>query len=199
MFKHIEQNYVVDFYNNNARSFDDTRYAPWPVVKQFLDSLPAGASVCDIGCGNGKNQYRKDLIYTSCDNSKEMCTRVPNSLLCNCTELPFTNNTFEHAICIAVLHHLANEERRLKALQEIKRILKSDGSALISVWGCQPKFGNGDQIIGWNCKQQQRYIHFFTKDEIQHLCAQVFHNFTITEDYNNYFVKVICKSNDESV
>ena len=188
MFKHIEQTYVIDFYNNNAKSFDDTRYAPWPVVKTFIDNLPSGASVCDIGCGNGKNQYRKDLFYTSCDNSIEMCRLVPNSVMCDCTKLPFADNSFDCVICIAVLHHLADETRRLNALREIKRVLKKDGKALISVWGNQPKYGSGDQYVNWNNKEKQRYIHFFSLQEFQTLCMQVFTKYSVIEDYNNYFI-----------
>ena len=69
----LEQKFVIDFYNNNAKSFHESRYAPWPCVKTFIDSLQPDSTVCDIGCGNGKNQYRKDLNYVSCDNSHEMC------------------------------------------------------------------------------------------------------------------------------
>ena len=191
MFKHIEQNYVIDFYNNNAKSFNDTRYAPWPVVKKFIDSLKPGSSVCDIGCGNGKNQYRKDLMYTSCDNSIEMCKLVPNSVLCDCTSLQFADHSFDCVLCIAVLHHLADETRRLNALHEIKRVMKPNGKGLISVWGSQPKYGNGDQYVSWNHKEKQRYIHFFTINEVQTLCEKVFVNFEISEDYNNYFIKFL--------
>lgn len=188
MINHIEQTYVIDFYNNNAKSFDDTRYAPWPVVKTFIDNLPTGACVCDIGCGNGKNQYRKDLYYTSCDNSLEMCKLVPQAVLCDCTTLPFSSASFEYVICIAVLHHLADESRRLNALHEIKRVLKKDGKALISVWGNQPKYGCGDQYVSWNHKSMQRYIHFFSKSEIESLCSQIFTKYSVIEDYNNYFI-----------
>ena len=187
MFKHIEQQYVIDFYNNNAKSFDDTRYAPWPVVKKFMDNLPSGASVCNIGCGNGKNQYRKDLYYTSCDNSIEMCKLVPQAVLCDCTELPFASASFDCVICIAVLHHLADETRRLNALHEIKRVMKPNAKVLISVWGCQPKYGNGDQYVSWNHKEKQRYIHFFSMQEFQNLCEKLFMTVDIIEDYNNFF------------
>ena len=44
---------------------------------------------------------------------------------------------------IAVIHHLSTETRRLQAIQEINRILKIGGEALIYVWAYeQPRFEN---------------------------------------------------------
>tara|TARA_B110000977_G_scaffold199291_1_gene286240 strand:+ start:1909 stop:2472 length:564 start_codon:yes stop_codon:yes gene_type:complete len=185
----MEQRFVVDFYNNNSKSFNDTRYAPWPCVKEFIDKIKAYSVVSDIGCGNGKNQYRKDLFYVSCDNSSAMCA-FTNADLADCTNLPYKNQSFDAVICIAVIHHLATEARRITALKEIKRVMKQTGNALISVWGAQPKFGSGTQIIGWNKKSQQRFIHFFTLKEIDNLCMQVFENYVIKEDFNNFFIYV---------
>lgn len=186
----IEEKYVKDFYNNNSKSFNDTRYAPWPIVKTFIDNLQYGLTICDIGCGNGKNQYRKDLIWLSCDNSRELCKYVEDAILCDCTYLPFKDQSCDIAICIAVLHHLSTEPRRLKALYEMKRILKKNGIGLISVWGSQPKYGCGDKIIGWNKNENQRYVHFFTYDEVKQLISCVFDQYKIVYDFNNYFIFV---------
>lgn len=120
-----------------------------------------------------------------------MCKIVHDAQLCDCTVLPYKNEEFDHAICIAVIHHLASFERRLKALKEIYRILKPGGTALVSVWASQPKFGCGDQVIGWNNKQNQRYIHFFTYDEINNIVSKVFNKYIINFDYNNFFIKVL--------
>ena len=64
-----------------------------------------------------------------------MCALVPNAIIADCTNLPFNDNSFEYIICIAVIHHLSTYKRKLKALKEIQRLLKSDGKALISVQG----------------------------------------------------------------
>ena len=196
MTSYIEQKYVIDFYNTNVQTFNDTRYAPWPVVKTYIDSLPAKSSICDIGCGNGKNQYRTDLNWSSCDNSTEMVSLMKQRHdklveLADCTSLPYDDQSFDSVICIAVVHHLFTDERRTAAFKEIKRILKKNGTALISVWGSQPTFGNGDQLVKWNHKEKQRYIHFFTYDEIHLLVANTFSDFHISKDFNNYFIHVV--------
>lgn len=42
-------------------------------------------------------------------------------------------------ICIAVIHHLATESRRIQAIREIVRILRTSGRALIYVWAKNQK------------------------------------------------------------
>lgn len=51
-------------------------------------------------------------------------------------------NYFDYAISIAVLHHLSTQERRTKALLEIKRCLKPGGRALVTVWAKEQKYKN---------------------------------------------------------
>ena len=46
------------------------RFAVWPKVREFLDSLPAGAVVADVGCGNGKYfGVRRDVAFVGSDRS----------------------------------------------------------------------------------------------------------------------------------
>ena len=188
--ENIEQKYVVQFYDTHVRSFDETRYAAWPAVRRYVENLESNSLLCDIGCGNGKNQFRKDIMYVSCDSSKEMCKLVANCICACATQLPFDDSTFDHALCIAVIHHLSTHNRRLHALKEIKRILKANGTALISVWGNQHKYGYGDQLVDWNHSKNVRYIHFFGKTEIESLVQEVFEKYEIFQDYNNFFVVV---------
>ena len=51
----------------------------------------------------------------------------------DCVKLGFRSNSFDKVLLVAVLHHLASEEKRVKALMELKRIMKDDGIAYISV------------------------------------------------------------------
>ena len=56
----MEKEHVYDVYEKIAPHFSNTRYKPWPRVEQFLNSLPQGSIVLDVGCGNGK--------YLGCNN-----------------------------------------------------------------------------------------------------------------------------------
>lgn len=65
-------NYGFQVYDDIAKHFSGTRYAQWPRVGEFLRSLPEGAVVADIGCGNGKNmkvEGRPDLYFIGGDRS----------------------------------------------------------------------------------------------------------------------------------
>src|SRR5207248_3340410 len=50
------------------------------------------------------------------------------------TALPFPDATFDAALCIAVLHHLASRVDRLLAVTEMRRVLRPGAKAFLSVW-----------------------------------------------------------------
>lgn len=62
----LEHKYVHDVYDEIACHFSDTRHTPWPKVVEFLKTLPDGALVADVGCGNGKYLgVNKDLFMVN--------------------------------------------------------------------------------------------------------------------------------------
>lgn len=188
----IEKKYVYDVYNQISDEFNITRQYPWPVVKDFINNLETYSFVCDVGSGNGKNLFRKDLIYTAVDLSEQMCKlsqkRTPEVIQSNILSLPFKNNSFDVVISIACIHHLNSIDRRSEAIKECLRILKSDGKLMISVWANSEKYGSGDQFIKWNNHETKRFYHLYSKDEIYKLAKQ--YNLKITYDkYNYYLIK----------
>lgn len=93
----------------------------------------------DVGCGNGKYLGLNDKITKlGCDRSEallQVCIdRNYQVFQCDCLQLPFSDSSINACISIAVIHHLATRERRLKAIKEMLRILKINGLALIYVW-----------------------------------------------------------------
>lgn len=189
----MEQEYVIDFYNKYGDEFSNTRWKAWPIVEKYVNEVEYGCKILDIGCGNGKNQIRDDVNWYSCDNSITMCTLNPksNCVIADCTDLPYRDNEFDNIICIAVIHHLSTFERRVMAFKEIKRVMKKCGSALISVWENQEKYGSGDQYVKWKTENVKRYIHFFSKQEIieiMKICE--IENYEIVSDYNNLYVQI---------
>lgn len=49
----LEAQHVHAVYNAIAPHFASTRFAVWPRVRAFLEGLPPGALIADVGCGNG--------------------------------------------------------------------------------------------------------------------------------------------------
>ena len=64
----IEKANVFQIYSQIAKHFNNTRHYKWRSVEDFLDSLPHGSFVLDLGCGNGRNmentksEVKKSLI-----------------------------------------------------------------------------------------------------------------------------------------
>ncbi|UJR16197.1 hypothetical protein I4U23_003107 [Adineta vaga] len=144
---HLEEEHVHKVYNNIAHNFSDTRHKPWPRVVEFLRSFPSGSLILDIGCGNGKYMnIRHDLMMIGCDRSEgllKICRdRHFQVFLSDCMKIPVPTNMFDGAICIAVLHHISTENRRLLALKEFVRLLKPGGQALITVWAKEQEVEN---------------------------------------------------------
>lgn len=142
----IESEYVHKVYESISDHFSLTRHSPWPKVHDFIKSLPAGAFLIDIGCGNGKYFNLNKTIFhvggDTCSKLTAICKEQGEVLLFNCLALPFCDNIADAIICIAVLHHLSTASRRIHALKEIYRALKPNGKALIYVWAMEQKSTN---------------------------------------------------------
>jgi len=178
----IEELHVKNVYNTIASEFDNTRYRPWSCVEEFLDNIPEGSVIGDIGCGNGKNMlYRKDCFNYGCDFSKglvKICLQKNlNVILGDVLTIPYQTNTFDYTICIAVIHHLATKEKRAKAIKELERVTKPGGKILILVWaleqekGSKRTFTKQDNFVDWKDKNQtllgKRYYYVFKENELE--------------------------------
>ena len=185
----FEKQHVHDIYEEIAGHFDKTRYIPWSKVKEFTDRFDSNSIVADVGCGNGKNCLINtvskscyigfDIVYNFIEICKKKGIRAIKS---DVTDIKSCDNMFTHTMCIAVLHHLCNEERRIKAITELFRITVSKGLILIYVWAKeQDKFKNNtkkDVFVPWNMQKKYnnnsqdiyyRYYHLFEKNELENL------------------------------
>ena len=174
-----ESKYVTNTYDNIAKHFSKTRRIKWDWITNFIKSLPPNSHILDIGCGNGRNMQYENYNFTGVDSSieflkicQEKNLNVVKADMCN---LPFGNNSFDAIIAIASFHHLSNNKRRIKSLNEMERVLKSNGKILISNWSInQPistkrKFNFGDNFVEWN-KQGEiftRYYYIFRQREFE--------------------------------
>ncbi|KAL2468357.1 S-adenosyl-L-methionine-dependent methyltransferase superfamily protein [Forsythia ovata] len=135
----IEKKYVHRVYDAIAPHFSSTRFAKWPKVQMFLNSLPRGSLVLDAGCGNGKYLgLNPNCYFIGCDISPPLITICADKghevLVADAVNLPYRTGYSDAAISIAVLHHLSTESRRRKAVDELIRVVKTGGLVLITVW-----------------------------------------------------------------
>jgi SAM-dependent methyltransferase len=182
---------VKEVYDKIANHFDHSRQRIWGSVKTFLDSLPAGACVLELGCGNGKNMlYRRDLLMEGIDISSEqvrICVgKGLRAKTGNITSVDYGSAAFPYMLCIATYHHLDNDTDRAACLNEMWRVLAPGGKVLITVWAMeQPadgnfKFDKRDTMVPWLSKDDgntyMRYYHIYRVTdlelEVQRLCPQ---------------------------
>ena len=105
----------------------------------YLDQLPAGTVVVDCGCGNGRYMSppgkRPSLTLGNdvCHCFVEICMldKGMEAVWADTLRLPWRDACADVAISIAVLHHIATEERRLMVVKELARVVKPGGEILL--------------------------------------------------------------------
>lgn len=205
----IENLFVKKVYSEIALHFSDTRYCVWDMVSEFLNDKNSNQKGIEIGSGNGKNlNFNKKLDIIGTDNCKELIKickdKHLNVIFSDCCELPFQDKEFDYALSIAVFHHLSTEERRIKAINEMIRILKTNGQGIISVWSYENQdnekikrnFKEGDNFIKWNRrldnKQFKRYYYIYSYSMLINLLKNFNQSISIEKIYNergNWVVK----------
>ncbi|KAK3577072.1 hypothetical protein CHS0354_037097 [Potamilus streckersoni] len=138
----LEKLHVHQVYDNIADHFSGTRHSPWPRIFEFLKQLPAGSLVADIGCGNGKYLgVNNQICMIGSDRSQNLVKicqeRNYLAIVSDILSIPLRTESFDVAICIAVIHHLSTKDRRLRALSELLRIVRPKGKVLVYVWAME--------------------------------------------------------------
>jgi ubiquinone/menaquinone biosynthesis C-methylase UbiE len=188
-----------------AESFDLTRRAPWKQCIDFINNLKETDIVADCGCGNGRHLLPAAAHCSKAfgiDLSKKLLTLVQRKvtekninnitlLHGNMVHLPFRDDSLDVILCIASLHNVKGRTNRQAAIREIYRILKPQGTALVSVWSrWQDRYRTyflkqffrqscefGDITIYWRQHGLDipRFYHLYSKNEfVQELRGQGF-------------------------
>jgi len=154
-------------------------------------------NVLDLGSGSGRHlvKLKKGKMWLV-DFSEKMLRLAKKKaeeseidaefVKADLTELPLGDNFFDYAICISALHCIRGEENRLKAVEELYRVMKKGGTARIGVWNFQSKRFNQKQgkekLIKWTNKGE-RYYYLFDEQEVQNLFKKV--GFKLVETDNS--------------
>ena len=88
--------------------------------------------------------------------------------------LPFADQTFDWAISVATYHHIKGKTERQTALNELRRVLKPDGEAFITVWNRWQRrfwFKPKEVTVPWRTggKVLERYYYLFSYPELEKL------------------------------
>ncbi|KAL0973435.1 hypothetical protein UPYG_G00203600 [Umbra pygmaea] len=143
----LEAEFVHSVYEEIAGHFSSTRHSPWPQVCHFLSSLEPGSVLADVGCGNGKYLgVNPEVVAMGCDRSSalvQICSeRHFQAFVSDALNVPLRSGTCDACISIAVIHHFSTQERRQAAVEELIRIIRPGGRALIYVWALEQDYRN---------------------------------------------------------
>jgi len=209
-------------YNTIAKEWDISRFRPSEVKVLFLKNAKPGMVVGDIGCGNGiiipELLKRKIKKYYGLDISNKLIAIAKKKYLNevkknkvefkvgNALKLPYPKNKFDIIFSLATMHHLPSEKNHLKFLQEINKVLKPGGKAVIFNWNLfnpvirnrfeskgmltpvkEKGYDERDVYIGWRASPDReafRFIHIFAPEEIKKLAKKVGFKKIKTEYYS---------------
>lgn len=188
---------VKNDYSLIADDFSRTRENIWGEIRfLFSDYIKKGDNVLDLGCGNGRYYNiikEKGAEYLGVDNSVELIKiaqqKYPEAdfMAMDALKTIFPDFHFDKVVSIAVLHHIPSNQFRLDFMREARRILKTNGLLILTVWKFKAKkekrlrlkynilrligkskMDFNDILEPWADKTE-RYYHCFSKRELARL------------------------------
>jgi len=176
-----------DVFNQIAPGWYNFRH--WSIFRNELEALShrwQKGRLLNIGCAHGPDflPFKHGFDLYGMDFSAEMLGfarkysqkfNFPvNLAMADVNHLPYPDETFDWAISVATYHHVRGKEERQAALNELRRVLKPEGEAFITVWNrWQPRFwfSRKQVAVPWRTKGKTlyRYYYLFSYSELEKL------------------------------
>ncbi len=141
--------------------------------------------VLDLGCGSGRNCLNsEELKFYGVDFSEELLKFAEGKGYVELKkgyvyDIPYDDEFFDFVVFARVLHCVDSANKRRKSLEEVYRVLKRGGEAIISVWGRgkDSRIKNKDKecFIPWtvNGKKYNRFTYIYDVDELMSVLESV--------------------------
>ena len=135
----------IDYWENLLINLPKS-YKKWfEKEKKYLQKIiTKDASVLEVGCGNGRSIFDilpKTKNVTGIDHDNKAVADAKNNfskyssikiIKADAAQLPFDNEEFDFVICMITFANFA--DKKFKALEEMRRVLKDSGKIIISVF-----------------------------------------------------------------
>jgi ubiquinone/menaquinone biosynthesis C-methylase UbiE len=172
-----------------GKSWKEFRTKIPPTVEDFLSGRTG--KILDVGCGSGRNFIKMDDVeWYGVDFSKEMLKYAEDVSKskgidahlsrASVEKIPYDDDFFDAVLFYAVLHCVDSEDKRRKSLEEIYRVLKTGGEALVSSWGLKsPRLRNKEKecFVSWTARggegSIERYTYVYDFEELKDLLEDV--------------------------
>jgi len=150
-------------------------------IEMVRTHLSSGCCVLDAGCGNGRHLLPLSRLYRAFGvdvsptavklarsylKKSDRCAGYAASTI---TRLPFADRSFNGIVCIEVLQHLFDDERRM-AVGEFRRVLVPGGMLFFEAPGVEDLRYGGEEVESHTFLRKNGIIyHYFTKEEVTSL------------------------------
>ena len=180
-------------YDRIAVHFSKTREYAWPEVESFLDGRSAACAL-DVGCGNGRHtellaeraqsvvgvDLSRELLREAARRARERgFADVAEFVHGDAGSLPLADDAVGLAVYVATLHHLSPRDARIGSLDELARVIRPGGIALVSAWstahGRFDREEGFDTTVDWTLPDGEtvpRYYHIYSPAEFEDDLAQ---------------------------
>lgn len=179
-----------DIFNQIAPGWYNFRH--WSIFRNELETLAArwqSGKLLNLGCAHGPDflPFRQSFELCGIDFAAEMLKMAQRysekfDFHVNLAEadvrcLPYRDETFDWAVSVATYHHLKDRDERLKALRELRRVLKPGGEAFVTVWNRWQRrfwFHRREVAVPWRTRGKTLYRHYylFSYPELEKLAGE---------------------------
>ena len=123
---------------------------------------------------NGFELYGADVSPVMLDQGRAFVQKQPFSaefVAADAAALPFADSSFDHAVAVAVYHHLRGTTARAAGFDELYRVLVPGGEAFITVWNRRQRrfrWYRREALVPWHVdgRRVMRYHHLYTYREL---------------------------------
>jgi len=181
-----------------AEKWADFRTRPTEEVVDFLEGK--SGKILDLGCASGRHCLDIDrLEFYGVDFSEKLLKIARTRGYVEVKKgdvsvVPYDDGFFNYVVFARVLHCVDSAEKRRKSLEEVYRVLKKGGEALVVTWGakgCRRIGGKKEGFSSWTVgdRKVERYTYVYDVEELKKdLESFGFDILRSWEDRNLYFV-----------
>lgn len=168
--------------NDPLSLFENYHQVLSQVTKTISADVKIGSELLDVGAGTGNLAsmlLEEGYNIVAVDQSRQMLqqakSKLPNLKVClgNFLKLPFESGRFDAVVTSYALHHL-NEDEKILALEEMRRVLKSDGKIYIADFYFENEDSKKQKMDIYNEAQREMVEdeYFGLLDRLEHWCKQ---------------------------
>ena len=181
---------TTNIFNQIAPGWYNFRH--WSIFRNELEALAhwwQKGKLLNLGCAHGPDflpfihsfelygiDFSAQMLKFARKYSQKFHFAV-NLAVADVRCLAYPDETFDWAISVATYHHIRGKEEKQAALKELRRVLKPEGEAFITVWNrWQPRFwfSRRQVAVPWRTrgKTLYRYYYLFSYPELERLAKQ---------------------------